>query len=187
MGIEKKHGVESQEHLSTDIQIQLLEASIERNHKISLHQLESLLEFKKGKSIDEFQAWLKAELHNLNISFQERWDEYATLSNKLLEISKLKEQTLTSIEQLKWQLLEMDFSTLSSPDYYGNYSQKTLQKIQSPQNIQDQMYILWVGIMESSFALYHVSKDLTKGIFSAPIDLYRIASGKATYDTWKEI
>lgn len=187
---------------SIEAKINAIVTEIENEYKIWKKTLEKLIAFKleKWKESISKETWeyknaliseIKKEANSWEIFSQNNEilseEQYQVLAEKLIEISKLREQTQSWIEELRAELIKDTFSdnffTSQTLITKWLYSQETLQKIDNPKWFSDNMIWFWVWTIETFAVIWKFSLETLKWIIKSPFDLIQLVKWDAKLET----
>ncbi len=187
---------------SIEAKINAIVTEIENEYKIWKKTLEKLIAFKleKWKESISKETWeyknaliseIKKEANSWEIFSQNNEilseEQYQVLAEKLIEISKLREQTQSWIEELRAELIKDTFSdnffTSQTLITKWLYSQETLQKIDNPKWFSDNMIWFWVWTIETFTVIWKFSLETLKWIIKSPFDLIQLVKWDAKLET----
>lgn len=187
---------------SIEAKINAIVTEIENEYKIWKKTLEKLIAFKleKWKESISKETWeyknaliseIKKEANSWEIFSQNNEilseEQYQVLAEKLIEISKLREQTQSWIEELRAELIKDTFSdnffTSKTLITKWLYSQGTLQKIDNPKWFSDNMIWFWVWTIETFAVIWKFSLETLKWIIKSPFDLIQLVKWDAKLET----
>lgn len=185
--------------------INIVMNEIEKEYNFKWNTLENLFSFKleKAKEItiensNEYKKALIEEIEKKANSWEITSNnedilwiaKYEALANKIIEVSKLTQDIQKWIQDLRAEILNDRFRdiflTSNSLLTKNIYSQKTLDRVDNPNNIWDNLVWLWVGIIESWAIIWKFSYDLGKWILLSPYHVIQLIRWKAQY-SWIEI
>ncbi|MDD4151634.1 MAG: hypothetical protein PHR68_03390 [Candidatus Gracilibacteria bacterium] len=160
---------------------------------ISRETTDKLIKFDTENSIDR----LKQELAKIKSIDKTKYDEDSELKeikNIIKQIQflqkEIKSESRTKIaslndslkEQLESYKIVSNFplsSKIFSPDF--------IKKAQNPENFSDNLAALTVGTIDSVYKLGKLPVDLLVGFVKSPIDGYKLITGKAETDSFKNV
>ncbi len=173
---------------------------IEKEYKFRENTLENLLSF-KFKKWKEHLTRISSEYRNnllqeikkqadlwqiLTQSDENIWGEqFELLADKLMKITKLREQISGDIQALREDIHYTLYDTeLFSPESFTfNWSKKTLERIENPNWFIDQTLGLWVWIIETGAIIWKFWYHIITSILKAPFHGAELARGKVTLET----
>lgn len=178
--IEKNN--ESEKNINT--LIKQLEKNINESFVKWKEQIESLIQFASISNRNE----LKSKIQESSIVLKE-WTDIDTLSNYMIELRNLREQTISLTNFLKEELnLEKiiefiteikseDISTISKK-LFPNLDYKSLS---NPASLKEWLIAFAVRGIENIYSILKITFDVWKWILTSPYNLYQIASWKGEY------
>lgn len=162
------------------------EEDFRRKYKISYDKLETLYKFSAENKVQELKEELAILAHWENIDTE----DVAKIHQNFQEVLNIREEVKQRISSLRNEIIneKIDNSTITEENsILAKYiSPKTLQKINDPENIWDEMIATAFTLWESLAWTAKLGKDVIIWAFKAPRDLYQYALKKSTHD-WVEI
>lgn len=164
--------------------IKQLEKDINESFVKWKEQIESLIQFASISNRNE----LKSKIQESSIVLKE-WTDIDTLSNYMIELRNLREQTISLTNFLKEELnLEKitefiteikseDISTISKK-LFPNLDYKSLS---NPASLKEWLIAFAVRGIENIYSILKITFDVWKWILTSPYNLYQIASWKGEY------
>jgi len=164
--------------------IKQLEKDINESFVKWKEQIESLIQFASISNRNE----LKSKIQESSIVLKE-WTDIDTLSNYMIELRNLREQTISLTNFLKEELnLEKiiefiteikseDISTISKK-LFPNLDYKSLS---NPASLKEWLIAFAVRGIENIYSILKITFDVWKWILTSPYNLHQIASWKGEY------
>lgn len=164
--------------------IKQLEKNINESFVKWKEQIESLIQFASISNRNE----LKSKIQESSIVLKE-WTDIDTLSNYMIELRNLREQTISLTNFLKEELnLEKitefiteikseDISTISKK-LFPNLDYKSLS---NPASLKEWLIAFAVWGIENIYSILKITFDVWKWILLSPYDIYKLLTWKAEY------
>ena len=165
-----------------------LSQEISQEFWIDSKNAELLLKAKTSLSLKEFRQEVN-KLWEKNTSLQLSLEQ----SERLYNIVKGYREIITAktelwIEALKQSIsIERPLSESFGQQIGKKYLPELQKRAQNPKNLSDQISGWFLWIFESSITMIDLCYRIGLGIIKSPYDIYRIITGKATYENWKKI
>lgn len=172
-----------------DEQITKLENLTKKWELDKVDEITSMIELRKRIEQND----LKAETWDYLQKLKDNFSNFDEITQTILEIQKLEiaKEAISQKEKLREEIEEEKFKawliTKSDLNIWKYLSQETIDQINNPQNIIQNMKWIFIWTLETLVIALILSKDILKWFATLANDITLIAKNKWKYDWFKEV
>lgn len=185
MGLDNRNeDIELKNSNHLEARISNLEQSISKEFNITVEKLKEVAEFKSTKSLDELKSeleWIDWIAENTN---------YTIFAQKVLELHKLRNETLKRVENLRAEIIEINLQdriTTQDLTIWNICSQELIDRCCNPTCKKDEALWLCLWVIESCATIWKTWYEIIRDTLRLPLDIVDIIRWKKEYDWFKNV